>query len=114
VQLEPPLGYDATLDALAALEGTDVLVIAHSQAPGEPQSHTQVVLRGKLGPVKMVDNLIDGNTMSVAAYKVGSDPMNTFYLSVGDFVHTMKLPGLDRHFNIKFEHDFHIEIQPAP
>lgn len=115
MQIEPPLDYAATLEALAALEGRNVLVIAHSQAPGLPMSHTQLVLSGELGAVEIVDNVIDGNTASVAAYRVGSDrPENAFYLSVGDFVHTMRIPIGQEHLNIKFAHDFHIEVQLHP
>ena len=59
----------------------------------------------------MVDNQIDQTVQSVAAYKVGDGLMNAMYLSPGDFVHTMRLPN--GHLNIKFGHDFHIEVQLA-
>lgn len=109
MQIQPPLDFAGTLDVLADWAGREVLVIAHSQAPGQPLSHTQVTARGALGDVEMVDNQIDQTVQSVAAYKVGDGPMNAIYLSTGDFVHTMRLG--DGHINIKFAHDFHIEVQ---
>jgi hypothetical protein len=112
VQIEPPLDFRATLDFLAEWVGREVLVIAHSQAPGEPMSHSQVTMRGTLGEIQMLDNRIDETVHSVAALKVGHEVMNAVYLSPGDFVHTMKLPER-KQMNITFAHDFHIEVQLA-
>lgn len=108
MQPSPPLDYRETLDLLVEWHGRDVYVISHSQAPGETESHTQVTVKGSLGELQMVDNAIDPNADSVAGFPVGDDPRNAIYLSPGDFVRTMRLrPG---HINIKFAHDFHIEV----
>lgn len=108
MRIPAPLDYSGTLEVLDSWTGRRVLVIAHSQAPGQPQSHTQAVVTGVLGPLEMADNAIDPNVEGVAAYAVGGGP-NGFYLSSGDFLHAMPLG--DGHINIKFCHDFHIEVQ---
>jgi hypothetical protein len=74
-------------------------------------SHTQVTLSGELGAVSMVDNAIDDSVQSVAGFTVGGG-RDGFYLSVGDFIYAIRLPGRE-HINIQFEHDFHIEVQPV-
>jgi len=111
MQIPPPIDYRETLEVLSSWTGREVLVMAHSQAPGVPMSHTQVTLSGTLGELQMVDNLIDPTVQSVAGFGVGDSRMNAVYLSPGDFVHTIRLS--ERHLNIKFAHDFHIEIQLA-
>jgi hypothetical protein len=105
----PPLDFAATLNKLAEWEGREVLVMAHAQAPGF-DSHSQVTTRGVLGSVEMVDNAIDREVDSVAAFRVGSGRFDRFYVSAGDFLQGMLLPHLPEQINIAFKHDFHIEV----
>jgi hypothetical protein len=98
-----PLDFRQTLDLLASWEGRGVCVISNPQAPGEPLSHTQTVMAGVLGKLQMVDNSIDPDVASVAAFSVGPVPPNGIYLSPGDFVRTQPLPGRDA-VRIDFKH----------
>jgi hypothetical protein len=102
------LDYAKTLEMLAAWEGRDVIVLSHSQLPGDRGSHSQVSLRGQLGRLGMVENLIHSDSDSVATFDVGAPP-NAIYIDPGDFVHTMLLS--EGHINIRFKHNFHIEVQ---
>jgi hypothetical protein len=108
VQIQPPLDYSATLDLLAEWVGREVEVTAHSQAPGQPMSHSQVAMRGTLGPIEMVHNYIDTYAVSVAALRVGEG--RSVYLSAGDFAHTTLVRDRE-HINIKLRHDVHIEVR---
>lgn len=100
--------YSETLELLDSWVGLQVLALAHSQALGEAMSHTQLAVEGKLGALQMVSNHIDPNADSVAAYPL-ADGNTAIYLSSGDFAQAALLH--ERHINIGFKHDFHIEIQ---
>jgi hypothetical protein len=103
-----PLDYREALDLLDSWTGKNVLALSHSQVPGKTMSHTQLAVEGELGPLQMVDNQIDSNADSVAAYSLG-DGNTAVYLSSGDFERAILLS--ERHVNIAFRDNFHIELQ---
>ena len=105
-----PLDFGKTLDLLASWEGRTVRVQTYAAAPGEPMSHTMAVMEGALGAAQMVDNAIDPNVDSVAAFSVGPMPPNGFYVSPGDHVRTQPLPGRDA-IRIDFAHSFAIQVE---
>lgn len=109
-----PLDFTATLDTLAEWSGSEVLVYAVSQPPGEPLTATNVTVRGKLSSLAMTDNLIDGDSDSVAAFAVGDAPNTGFHLSKSHFVRTQPLPpspGMGAGaIRMDFKHDYSIQV----
>jgi hypothetical protein len=103
-----PLDFSQTLDLLASWEGAQVRTIALSQPPGKPLSHTQVVLTGPLGPLQMVDNAIDENADSVAAFSLGA--AGSLYISPAGFKLTQPLPPSRQSIRLDFEHDYSIQL----
>lgn len=87
-----------------------MLTYAGGHAAGSGNlSHSELAVRGKLGRMQMVDNQIERDVGSVAAFAVGSDPGTGFYLRVGDFVQGVRLPG-GKGLGVRFAHDFLIEF----
>ncbi|MEJ7783718.1 MAG: hypothetical protein WKF96_02870 [Solirubrobacteraceae bacterium] len=104
-----PLDFRQTLDLLVVWEGAQVSVISMPQAPGEPMSHTQTVMAGVLGRLQMVDNAIDPDVESVAAFSIGPTPPNGFYLSPAGFRLSQPLPGRAA-IRIDFRHNYSIQV----
>lgn len=107
--LRPP-DFRATLDLLTSLEGRRVRVAALSQPPGQPLSHTQLVVVGILGQLEMVDNTIDQDANSVAAFSIGGAPSG-LYLSPSTFFRSQPLSA--KGLRIDFKHAFSIQVDVA-
>lgn len=85
-----------------------MLVTAHSQASGEPRSHAHTVLRGKLGPLAMVDTDAGPDDESAAGYAVGDAP-NGLYMRAEDFVKALRVG--DSHLTVRFRNQLNFEIR---
>lgn len=70
-------------------------------------------MAGVLGTLQMVDNAMDPDVESVAAFSVGPTPPNGLYLSPGDFIKAQRLPGLDA-VRIDFKHDYSVQVDLLP
>lgn len=103
-----PLDFRQTLDRLASWEGQNVEILSCPLAPGEPMSHTMTVLIGELGKLQMVDNAMDAEVDSVAAFSVGPVERTGFYVSPADFERAQPL-GEGR-LRLDFRHNYSIRV----